>query len=246
MKILPVLCEYTVRCDLQKLYDLQQNLKHRSEGDLDKLRRAILSFGMRFPLFVWRARDNKQWILDGHGRLLVLRQLIEQGYRFQYPDGAISDEAPAIMIQAQDRKQAYQLLLLLNSAFGIFREDQFVRLAQMDADIFDAIDSDIKAIVQLPSIDLDSILQLVKAQDDFDGYFDRFRQNINALRSSDSSADAAQEIDSIDEAQQNESEWQDEMPSHRFLQCPSCGAALRASFNGKFIQLEMMQNENSI
>jgi hypothetical protein len=83
----------------------QGNLKTMSRADFDKLKRSILTYGWVTPVFVW----NKVEILDGHGRLRVLGELLSQGYTI--------DPIPVVDIDASSRREAAQILLQINSNF---------------------------------------------------------------------------------------------------------------------------------
>jgi len=89
----------------------QGNLKTMSRADFDKLKRSILTYGWVAPVFVW----NKVEILDGHGRLRVLGELLKQGYTI--------DPIPVVDIDANSRKEAAQILLQINSNFQKVTDD---------------------------------------------------------------------------------------------------------------------------
>ncbi len=64
-----------------------------------------MKYGWIAPIFIW----NKNYILDGHGRLLILEQLLKEGY--------IINDLPIVDIEAKTKKEAAQILLAINSKY---------------------------------------------------------------------------------------------------------------------------------
>lgn len=138
---IPVTCKGSKKMPLSSLLEFQGNLKTLHDAEAKKLRSSILKHGFAFPVFVWGAH-----ILDGHQRLFVLRQLIDEGYRI--------DDIPVVEIKAKDRSEAAEKLLLLNSRFGEIT----------DAGLLDFIESfelDLSSLeLNLENIDIDDIESL--------------------------------------------------------------------------------------
>lgn len=106
-----VRCSYTKLMSIDDILDFQGNLKRRSPEHLDKIMKSIFQFGFSFPFFVWtEPGTGNPYCIDGHGRLAAL-------YRFR-EDGGEVPELPVVFIQAEDRKDAKQRLLRLNSFYG--------------------------------------------------------------------------------------------------------------------------------
>jgi hypothetical protein len=78
--------------------------------DADKLRAEIVERGWIAPIFVW----NDQ-IMDGHGRLYVLGQMLEDGYSI--------GELPVAEIDAKDETEAAKILLAINSHYQKITDD---------------------------------------------------------------------------------------------------------------------------
>ena len=108
-KILKVTCECKDYLNLDDLTEFQGNLKQRSDSDVDKIIKSIKKYGFSFPFFVWK-HDNINHCLDGHGRMLAINKLREQG--FQIPP------LPVVYVDCKDEQSAKDLLLRLNSQYG--------------------------------------------------------------------------------------------------------------------------------
>lgn len=128
------------------LKSFQGNLKEISKESAKKLRQSILGYGWIAPIFVW----NKDYILDGHGRLLILNELIKEGY-------SISD-LPIVDIEAKTKKEAAQILLAINSKYqnitddGLYEFMHEMDLKFEDLENFDLPDIDIEKIELLTEI----------------------------------------------------------------------------------------------
>ena len=138
MKAIPINCKGNRSIPFSKLRAFQGNLKVMSKESAGKLRASILRHGWVTPVFVW----GKDYILDGHGRLLVLGELLKEGY-------TISD-LPVCDIEAATKKEAAQILLAINSKYQtITDEGLYEFMAAMELDMGDLVEID------LPDIDLE-------------------------------------------------------------------------------------------
>ena len=93
----------------EDLVDFQGRLKKRDAKDVERIVTSIKKYGFSFPFFVWKA-DGRNYCLDGHGRMLAIKELLSQGYEI--------DSVPVVFIEAKDRGEAKQKLLRLNSQYG--------------------------------------------------------------------------------------------------------------------------------
>jgi hypothetical protein len=109
MKSIQVKCSAAVNIPLADLTPLQGELKQLSDASFEKLKKSILKHGITFPFFVWQSAD-KNYILDGTQRDRVLTKLSEDG--FDIP------ALPCALIQAKDRKEAAEKILLISSQYG--------------------------------------------------------------------------------------------------------------------------------
>jgi len=108
-----------------ELKAFQGNLKEMSKENYQKLKALILKHGLIAPIFVW----NQKEILDGHGRLLVLKELFKEGY-------SIAD-IPIVDIDAKTRKEAAEILLSINSHFQTIKGEglyEFMHNFELDFD----------------------------------------------------------------------------------------------------------------
>lgn len=145
MPVIPIKIKGDLRrVPWKSLKPFQGNLKEMSEDDAEKLRGSLLKFGWRFPIFVWKEKKNN-WIHDGHGRLNVLKKLLEEGYTI--------GDIPVVDIQAKDKQEAGELLLALNSRFGkATPEGLYEFINEMGIDVETLLDYD------FPDIDIDDFV----------------------------------------------------------------------------------------
>jgi ParB-like chromosome segregation protein Spo0J len=140
MNSIEIACTGAVNIDLKDLKPLQGNLKKLSKTAFEKLKRSILKHGVTFPFFVWQ-HDDTHWILDGTQRDRVLSKMVAEGY--QCPP------LPCAIIEAKDRKEAAEKILLISSQYGRMTEeslDQF--LSDNDLSFLELSDE-----LELPAID---------------------------------------------------------------------------------------------
>jgi len=109
MSKLEITCTYKDTLNLDELTEFQGNLKLRSESDVRKIISSIKKHGFSFPFFVWK-EDGNNFCLDGHGRLLALRKMKENGCEIP--------PLPVVYIDCKSEKNAKDLLLRLNSQYG--------------------------------------------------------------------------------------------------------------------------------
>lgn len=104
-KEIQIRCRGSRELSYDKLKTFQGNLKAMTKENCQKLKNSILKYGWCAPVFVW----GKDWILDGHGRLLVLSELLKDGYSIGH--------LPIVDIEADTKKQAGEILLAINSKY---------------------------------------------------------------------------------------------------------------------------------
>jgi hypothetical protein len=107
-----IACQGATTVGLDEVNDLQGNLKDLNEAQYVKLRNSIMQYGFSFPLFIWVDSEGKKWIIDAHQRVRTLRKMQQEGYTIP--------PLPADLIFAENRKEAKEKLLLLNSRYGKF------------------------------------------------------------------------------------------------------------------------------
>ena len=107
-------CTGSDTIQLHELTEFQGELKERSAGDVEKIIKSIKKHGFSFPFFVWK-NDGKNNVLDGHGRLMALKQMAAAGEEIP--------ALPCVYISAQDEAEAKEKLLKLNSQYGHMTAD---------------------------------------------------------------------------------------------------------------------------
>jgi ParB/Sulfiredoxin domain len=142
MKTIAIRCTAAVNLELSELTPLQGGLKELSDANFEKLKRSILKHGITFPFFVWQS-DGTNYILDGTQRDRVLTKMSEEG--FEIP------ALPCALIQAKDRKEAAEKILLISSQYGKMTNHSLENfLTDNDLGFLELQDE-----LELPSIDLD-------------------------------------------------------------------------------------------
>ena len=142
MKSIAVRCTAAVNLDLADLTPLQGDLKELSDASFEKLKRSILKHGITFPFFIWQS-DGVNYILDGTQRDKVLTRMTEEGYDIP--------PLPCALIDAKDRREAAEKILLISSQYGKMTNNSLEEfLADNDLGFLELQDE-----LELPSIDLE-------------------------------------------------------------------------------------------
>ena len=131
-----------VEIALADLTPLQGELKELNDANFEKLKRSILKHGITFPFFVWQS-EATNYILDGTQRDRVLTKMGEEGFHIP--------ALPCALIEAKDRKEAAEKILLISSQYGKMTNDSLEQfLSENDLDLMELNDE-----LELPSIDLE-------------------------------------------------------------------------------------------
>lgn len=109
-KKIAIKCKAADYKNVNDFVEFQGNLKKLTKKNYDKLKRSILNKGFIAPIFIWKNGSKKSYILDGHQRLTVLRQLEAEGY--------IIPDIPVAYIEAKTKKDAKEKLLYITSQYG--------------------------------------------------------------------------------------------------------------------------------
>lgn len=107
-------CDCKDTLALDEITEFQGGLKDRSPEEVGKIIKSLKKYGFAFPLFVWKD-GKKNWCLDGHGRLLALKKMREDGEKIP--------PLPVVYVDAKDEAEARNLLLRLNSQYGRMTAD---------------------------------------------------------------------------------------------------------------------------
>jgi hypothetical protein len=103
--------------------------------DIKKLKNAIRKSGFGFPVILWN-----DFIIDGAGRQLAVKEMISEGDTF--------NEIPVVYVEAKDLNEAKAKALEVSSQFGDITKDSFLAFTdglEIDFDTFEikGIDSDL-------------------------------------------------------------------------------------------------------
>ena len=145
--MIEIKCEAANYLQLNEITDFQGELKERTAGDMEKIKKSIKKHGVAFPVFIWQTEKNGETInycLDGHCRTRALRELQEAGE--QIPP------LPVAYVRASSEAEAKELLLKLNSQYGHMT-------AESVAAFLDGLEIDFNDL-QLP----DGVLDLTKLE----------------------------------------------------------------------------------
>ncbi len=104
-------CDVRDHLPLDQLEPFQGELKSLSKEDYDRLRREIIEHGFAFPVHVWRSPENVHFILGGHQRVRVLKEL-RQSEGFEIPP------IPVVMVKAATFALAKRRVLQDASQYG--------------------------------------------------------------------------------------------------------------------------------
>ena len=137
-KVIKITCKGSATVPLDTLQNFQGNLKTLDKSALEKLKRSLLKYGFSFPVFVW----GKE-ILDGHQRIFAAKRLVEDGYSI--------GKIPVVEIEAKNKKEAGEKLLILNSEYGKKTNEGMLSFLD-DFEVIPDLD-----ILEIPSIDFGEI-----------------------------------------------------------------------------------------
>lgn len=109
-----ITCETLHTLALEELTEFQGGLKIRGESDIEKIRKSITDYGFATPFFIWR-NDATNYVLDGHGRVKALQAMQHAG--------EIIPPLPVVYVDCKDESAARNLLLRINSTYGLMTAD---------------------------------------------------------------------------------------------------------------------------
>lgn len=140
-----ITCQSETYLDIDAIESLQGELKKISQASMDKLKSSIKMYGFSFPVFVWKS-GKKHYSIDGIHRCKALKELESiDGYE-------IPKQVPVVYIQAEDKKQAKELLLAASSQYAAINKDYLMNDFISDLD-FD----NINLTIEIPKIDISDL-----------------------------------------------------------------------------------------
>jgi hypothetical protein len=95
---------------IEEFENFQGKLKFLSPESAKKLKASMIKNGFNAPIFIWAGH---KYILDGHQRIKVLLELYAEGYSLEG-----EPVLPYVEIEAENEKQAAEMVLTYNSQYG--------------------------------------------------------------------------------------------------------------------------------
>ena len=122
---LRITCEGSGVIDYKLIKKLQGGLKTRTMEDIEGMILSLILHGFSFPMFIYKYKDA-YYTIDGHGRLLALSLMEENGYYIDEEgklvcggEPWIIPPIPYVFVEAKDLAEAKVKLLKLNSEYGV-------------------------------------------------------------------------------------------------------------------------------
>lgn len=109
--MIDIKCETANTLKIGQLKPFQDDLKKRSEKNIEDLACSILNDGLLMPFVVWR-HDDINSLLDGHGRLSALNDLL------YFDNDIATQDFPVLYIDADTEDDAKKILLQITSVYG--------------------------------------------------------------------------------------------------------------------------------
>ena len=104
-------CESDNTLKLTDMVPFQGNLKKRTDNDIKELIDSLVNEGLMMPFAIWK-HDDKNYLLDGHGRKEAITKLAVDDANM------LSAEWPVIYVNADNEDDARKALLQITSAYG--------------------------------------------------------------------------------------------------------------------------------
>ncbi|HUX58136.1 MAG TPA: ParB N-terminal domain-containing protein [Bacteroidales bacterium] len=140
IKKIDITCDTKELVNINKVENLQGNLKSISDKSMQKLKNSIIGNGFAFPIFAWK-KGERIYSIDGIHRIKALKGLEREGYK-------IPTDLPVVYITAKDEKRAKKLLLAATSQYAKVSQVSFNQFIE-DLDLLD-----IELEIEIPEIDI--------------------------------------------------------------------------------------------
>lgn len=91
---------------LDSIEPYENNARHHEEYDVESIKESIKEFGMNDPIGVWSDSTHTNVIVEGHGRLLAVKELAKE-----FPDDETYKTVPVIHLDqlSNEQRRAYGL-----------------------------------------------------------------------------------------------------------------------------------------
>jgi len=161
-KTIRITCEGAATMPLDKVVELQGNLKELSVTNYENLRGLIEAEGFAFPLTIARIKGKLYGVVDGHQRHRVVKRMLEEGYTLADGQGRPLRSAglPVSYVDCKDKAQAGRLILAAVSQFGKVTDEglyEFMDAYKLDMATLDVMD--------LPNFDVEKFLESYMSED---------------------------------------------------------------------------------
>jgi len=146
-KKINVRCKGAGKLSIHEMEFFQGDLKTLSKENYERLRSRILQRGFSFPFFIW-ANEGTNWIMDGHHRYLILKDLEKEGYEVP--------KLPVAYVEAETLQEAKAKLLELNSNYAKIDGEGFLNFtADLDLEEI-SLNIDLPDF-HIPNIEIESL-----------------------------------------------------------------------------------------
>lgn len=155
-KYIRINCTATDFLPLGSLKPFQGKFKILPDLERAKLKAQLLKQGLCEPIMVWKD-GGKRFIVDGHQRQEVLKELIADGYAMDHPDGI--ETVPVNYANADNKDDAMRILLTLAGTYGRLNRKHLAKFQQSYGITAQEMDQ-----LSFPELDLAPIEEVGKAK----------------------------------------------------------------------------------
>lgn len=139
-----IACQGALEVKLEKLNELQGELKSLSTENYEKLKAEILGTGFAFPIRAWKDPKGKLWIVGGHQAKRTLERMESEGY--------VVPPLPVSLIAADSMKEARRRVLQDVTQYGkVERQGLYEFMSQAELTL-----QDVETAFSVPELDLKS------------------------------------------------------------------------------------------
>lgn len=107
---------------IDDLYSLQKDLKSLSDESYAKLKNEIITTGFAFVVHLWRDKNGKHWLVDGHQRWDALNRMRQEGFKVP--------KVPTALVDAKNMNEARARVFQGISQYGKITEKGFQRFTE--------------------------------------------------------------------------------------------------------------------
>ena len=161
--MIKIMCTAKDTVKLSALVPFQEDLKKRTIKDIAALSQSLQDDGLLMPFAVWK-HDDKDYLLDGHGRLAALVDMA-----LKDPALITDVDYPCIYISADTEDEARKALLQITSSYGKVTRDGAAKFTQTipgyKAPAINKILYRQAHVKKVPSINTDSLIKIKVPKD---------------------------------------------------------------------------------